>query len=130
MRVAIVGSYDWTDHSSVRRRIKELAKQPDVIVLLDGDPTDVLVAALRECRCSGIVPVQYHLPGNAGKRIIEMRARRDRVLFGDAELVVVFGQLSPDRAESLRRIEQGGIGRERRFSVEHYTTPMEPTEES
>lgn len=106
-RVAIFGDFDWTDHSAVRRAIKSLS--PDDEVLLDAEPSDVNVAALRECRCCGCVAVVHHLPGNASKHIVEMRARRDRAMLRSATRAIVFGEIGPDRRRQIAEREAAGL---------------------
>lgn len=111
-RIAVLGGLEYTNHSAVRRFIKLLAA--DTVVLLDDDPFDVHVAALRECRCSSLVAVVHRLPSNAGKKAVEARRQRDLVLLESASRAVVFGRLSPDRESTLSELEGRGLSVERR----------------
>lgn len=99
-RIAILGGLLWADHNTVRDRIRVLPE--GTVVLLDDDPFQVQTAAIRQCRCSGLVAVVHRLPNTTGKKAIEARALRDSVMLGSASRVLVFGELSPDRELTLR----------------------------
>jgi hypothetical protein len=111
-RVAILGGMRWTDHNAVRRVIKTL--MPGTLVLLDDDPFDTNSAARRECRCSHLVSVTFNLPSSTGRKAVEARMQRDDQLFKLATRVVVFGDLSPDRENTLVVHERRGLPVERR----------------
>lgn len=111
-RVAVLGGMAWHDESAVRSMIR--AMPPGTVVLLDDDPFDVQAAAMRQCRCSSLVAVVHRLPTSVGKRAVEARRERDRVLLGSAGRVVVFGDLGPDREATLREHEAAGLRVERR----------------
>jgi hypothetical protein len=111
-RVAVLGGFTFHNQSAVRAFVKGLPQR--TIVLLDDDPFDVQAAAVRQCRCSSLVAVVHRLPTSVGKKAVEARAERDRVLLESASRVVVFGELSPDRALTLREFESAGMRVERR----------------
>lgn len=122
-RVAILGGVGWTNHSLVRRCVRALP--PDAVVLLDDDPFDANVAALRECRCAVHVAVVHRLPTNAGRKAIEARKLRDLVLLETATRVVVFGELSPDRELTLGEHARAGLAVERRYEEADEATSAE-----
>jgi hypothetical protein len=113
-RVAILGGLSWHDQPAVRATIRALSV--GTVVLLDDDPFDVQAAAQRQCRCSSLVAVVHRLPTSVGRRAVEARRERDRVLLGSASRVVVFGELAPDREATLRDHVLKGLAIERRRS--------------
>jgi hypothetical protein len=111
-RVALLGGFAWRDQPAVRAAVRGLPS--GTVVLLDDDPFDVQAAAQRQCRCSSLVAVVHRLPTSVGKRAVEARRERDRVLLGSADRVVVFGELAPDREATLRDHVGAGLPVERR----------------
>jgi len=101
-RVVILGSPGFVDTSAVRIYVKRLPSGS--VVLIDDDPFDVQLSAMRECRCAGLVCVVHRLPANGGRNAVAARKERDAVLLEGATKVVVFGQLAADRELTLREL--------------------------
>jgi hypothetical protein len=93
----------WSDQQRVRDYVQALPAGTWVIT--DGDPFGAQSAAVRQARCSGLVPIVVHTPANASKRITQARVIRDDAmlqLLGPGDRVVVFGELDLNRDHVLR----------------------------
>ncbi len=107
MKVLILGSMTWSDQQKVRDYIQTLP--PETLVLTDGDPYGAQSAAVRQARCSGLVPIVIHTPANASKRITVARAKRDDVMLAQlapGDRIAVFGELDPNRDHVVRIFEK------------------------
>lgn len=96
MRVAIVGSYTWTDLAMVRGHIRDLPA--GTIVLVGDEHGPVEMAAAREAGCRGLVCFMVR----AARRAQNPRqsvVSRDSVMYADAHKILCFGAL-PDYRES------------------------------
>jgi hypothetical protein len=101
--VVVVGDPQWADVSRVKLAIKQLA--PGGVVITDDEPYALEAAAMRQARCSLCTGVVFRQPGN-GQNALQARATRDRAMyeasFGNLRRRVwVFGELPPDRADTL-----------------------------
>ena len=105
-RVAVVGSAKWPDENPVRVAVKSLAA--GTMVLVDDEPCAATSAAIRQCRCSNLVSVQFRQPG-LGRDVVAARADRDAAMFQLADSLLIFGELAPDRAATLEQFEAAGL---------------------
>lgn len=103
MKVLVLGSMTWSDQQKVRDYVHALPQGTWVIT--DSDPYGAQSAAVRQARCSGLVPIVVHTPANASKRITQARVIRDDVMLqqlGPGDRIVVFGELDPNRDHVVR----------------------------
>lgn len=114
MKVLVLGSMTWSDQQKVRDYIQALAQRsPEAEVITDSDPYGAQSAAVRQCRCSGLVLASYQTPANASKRISGARVVRDQVMLrqlGPGDRIVVFGDLDPNRDHLVRTFVNGHPG--------------------
>ena len=110
-RIAVLGGTDWTDQAFARLWIKRLgAVGRDVLVMVDDDPFDLQRVVLRQCKCSGVPVVMFHLPTTSGRGAVQARQARDGKMLELAGTVFVFGALAANRMVTvLAAAEESGL---------------------